>query len=66
MTVTWLDRFVGIARAWASDENGASAAEYAVLTALVVVAVAAAIAALDLDVFYGVRQRVLDCVNGNC
>ncbi len=49
-----------------ADEDGASAAEYAVLTALVVAAVAAAIAVFDLNVFFGVRDVVLKCVAGDC
>lgn len=48
------------------DESGASSSEYAVLTALVVAAVAAAIAIFDLNVFFGVRDKVLLCVNGGC
>lgn len=49
------------------DEDGASASEYAVLVALVVVAVAAAVAAFDIDTIYEtVNTKVTNCVNGNC
>jgi Flp pilus assembly pilin Flp len=47
------------------DEDGASASEYAVLVALVVVAVAAAVSAFDLENIYEtVSTKVIDCVNG--
>lgn len=49
------------------DEDGAAASEYAVLVALIVVAVAAAVALFDLDtVFQTVSDKVVQCVNGNC
>jgi Flp pilus assembly pilin Flp len=47
-----------------NDESGASASEYAVLVALVVVAVAAAVATFDLDGIYTtVSTKVKACVN---
>lgn len=46
------------------DEDGASASEYAVLVALVVVAVAAAVALFDLgNIYTVVSGKVIDCVN---
>lgn len=46
------------------DESGASASEYAVLVALVVVAVAAAVKLFNLDGIYQVvNNKVVDCVN---
>lgn len=54
----------------AREDEGASAAEYAVLVALIAAAVAVAVAAFNLGGFGGiyavVRQKVLDCVSGNC
>ena len=47
------------------DEDGASASEYAVLVALVVVAVAAAVSAFNLEDIYNiVSEKVIDCVKG--
>jgi Flp pilus assembly pilin Flp len=46
------------------EEDGASASEYAVLTAVVVVAVAAAVSTFELNVFFGIKEKVLACVNG--
>lgn len=52
------------------EDDGAAAAEYAVLVALIVVAVAAAVLAFNLGGFGGiydiVRTKVLQCVSGNC
>jgi Flp pilus assembly pilin Flp len=52
------------------EEDGASASEYAVLVALVVVAVAAAVSAFNLeDIYETVSGKVINCVNstaGNC
>ncbi len=49
------------------EEDGASASEYAVLVALVVVAVATAVALFDLGgIFTEVSDKVKECVAGNC
>ena len=52
------------------EEDGAAASEYAVLVALIVVAVAAAVAAFDIDGIYTtVSSKVTGCVNskgGTC
>lgn len=49
------------------EEEGAAASEYAVLVALIVVAVAAAVALFDLgNIFQVVGEKVIQCVNGNC
>lgn len=59
-----------VVRRLIQDDEGASAAEYAVLVALIAIAVAAAVTAFNLGGFGGiyslVRQKVLDCVAGNC
>lgn len=55
---------------FAQEEDGAAASEYAVLVALIVVAVAAAVALFDLgDIFTTVSNKVKACVNtttGTC
>lgn len=56
----------GLLRAMLAEDSGAAAAEYAVLTALVVAAVAAAVAIFDLNHFFALRELVLSCVNGQC
>ena len=49
------------------EEEGAAASEYAVLVALIVVAVAAAVALFNLGgIFTTVSEKVINCVNGNC
>lgn len=51
------------------DESGASASEYAVLVALIAAALALAISQFELNVFFGIRDKVLSCVNkgdGTC
>jgi Flp pilus assembly pilin Flp len=52
------------------DEDGASASEYAVLVALVVVAVAAAVSMFNLsNIYQVVSNKVIACVgatNGSC
>ena len=65
MNRTNRNRTAWTVRCFVSDESGASAAEYAVLTAVVVAAVAAAISAFDLNVFFGVKEKILACVNGS-
>jgi Flp pilus assembly pilin Flp len=50
-----------------SEDDGAAASEYAVLVALIVVAVAAAVNLFNLGGIYtAVATRVTNCVNGNC
>ncbi len=62
-----MERVKSAVHSFIADEEGASASEYAVLVALVVVAVAAAVAAFDLDGIYQVvNAKVTACVNGNC
>lgn len=49
------------------EEEGAAASEYAVLVALIVVAVAAAVALFDLGgIFTTVSDKVKECVSGGC
>jgi len=49
------------------EEDGAAASEYAVLVALIVVAVAAAVKLFDLNNIYTtVANKVISCVNGQC
>lgn len=49
------------------EEDGAAASEYAVLVALIVVAVAAAVSLFDLgNIFQTVSAKVIQCVNGGC
>lgn len=49
------------------DEDGAAASEYAVLVALIVVAVAAAVKLFNLgNIYTVVSQKVISCVNGQC
>lgn len=49
------------------EEEGASASEYAVLVAVIIVAVAAAVSAFNLSGIFGtVSNKVINCVNGNC
>lgn len=52
------------------DDDGAAAAEYAVLVALIAMAVAAAVTAFNLGGFGGiydlVRLKVLSCIAGSC
>jgi Flp pilus assembly pilin Flp len=49
------------------EEDGAAASEYAVLVALIVVAVAAAVALFNLGgIYQTVSTKVTNCVNGNC
>lgn len=51
----------------AREEDGAAASEYAVLVALIVVAVAAAVALFDLGgIFTDVSNKVKACVAGSC
>lgn len=51
----------------AREEDGAAASEYAVLVALIVVAVAAAVAFFDLGgIFLDVSNKVKACVAGSC
>lgn len=51
----------------AKEEDGAAASEYAVLVALIVVAVAAAVALFNLGgIFTTVSNKVIACVNGSC
>lgn len=50
--------------AFAREEDGASASEYAVLVALIVVAVAAAVKLFNINGIYQVvNNKVVDCVN---
>ena len=56
-------------RSLARDENGASASEYAVLVAIIIIAIAAAVSLFDLgNIFVVVANKVQSCVtsNGTC
>lgn len=63
-------RVFGEIQQFCRDESGASASEYAVLVALVVVAVAAAVKLFNLGGIYTtVSDKVTSCVNkadGTC
>ena len=49
------------------EEDGASASEYAVLVAVIVVAVFAAVKVFNLNTIFGtVGNKVQNCVNGSC
>ena len=50
------------------EEDGASASEYAVLVAVIIVAVAAAVRIFNLNTIFGtVSNKVINCVNNtNC
>lgn len=52
-------------RRLAHEEDGAAASEYAVLVAFIIAAVAAAVAAFDLeDIFSTVSGKVITLING--
>ena len=49
------------------EEDGASASEYAVLVAVIIIAVAAAVKVFNLNTIFGtVSNQVINCVDGNC
>ena len=51
----------------AREENGASASEYAVLVAIIIVAVASALSFFNLgNIYQTVADKVQNCVNNNC
>jgi len=55
----WIYRYV-------TSLSAASASEYAVLVALVIVVITSGVSLFDINVFGIVNQRVLTCVNGTC
>lgn len=60
-----MSSIIQLVSSYIRDEEGASASEYAVLVALVVVAVSAAVALFDLGgIFTIVNSKVLACVSG--
>lgn len=50
-----------------TDDDGAAASEYAVLVAILIVAIAASLAMFDLgDAYDAVSAKVAQCVAGSC
>jgi len=49
------------------EEEGAAASEYAVLVAIIIVAIAAAVKLFNLNAIFGTASnQVVNCMDGNC